>query len=586
MTEHFEVVGHDGAARLGELRLADPVVTPALVDDVLVDAGSRWREEPPTPAGDDGHLTVLPHRGLPAGTDPEVEAAFAEPAPEVDFPAAAVGAPATAERLGAGGADAFLLSTAQGLVGHAEAFVDAVVRTKEALPADVALGLSGVATPRNAATLVYAGVDLLDAERAAVAGTRGRYLTREDDRPLDALEELTCPCPACDAGLDAFDREACAEHNRRALAAELATVRERIRQGRLRDYVEAQARHDQWLTGVLRRLDDRWGYLEPRTPVHRRATIAATTDDAMRRVEIRRFADRVTARYVGRFGGPLVLVPCSARKPYGDSKSHARFHETIHYRGHKVSMTSPIGVVPQELELTYPAQHYDTTVTGRWSETEIDFVARVLGRYLDRVEYDRVVAHVPEEGYRAAVERALEGRDLPVEFTVADHPTDDDSLAALAAALEGEGQYTKRERERRTVRAIADFQFGDGAGEALFDDVRIQAPWPKHRVHDPDGEQLAALEPSYGLLALTLEGARRWADSTVPVRRVTIDSFVPHGSVLAPGVVDASDGIRVGDEVVVEGPQAFGVGRAEMHGAEMASSSRGVAVDVRHVEER
>ena len=584
MTDHFEVVGHDGAARLGELRLADPVVTPALVDDVLVDAGSRWAAEPEPPTGASDRLTVLPHRGIPAGTAPQVEAAFAEPAGDVDVPAAAVGSPETAARVG--DVDAFLLSTAQGLVGHAEAFVEAVVAAREALPADVALGLSGVATPRNAATMVYAGVDLLDAERAAVEATRGRYLTREDDRAIDDLEELTCPCPACDRPLGAFDREACAEHNRRALAAELATVRERIRQGRLRDYVEAQARHDQWLTAVLRRLDDRWDYLEPRTPVHRRATIAATTDDALRRVEIRRFADRVTSRYVGRFDGPLVLVPCSAKKPYGESKSHARFHDAIRYRGHKVSMTSPIGVVPQELELTYPAQHYDATVTGRWTATELDFVARVLGRYLDRADYARVVAHVPDEGYREVVERATAERDLEVTYTVADHPTDDDSLAALSAALDGEDQYTKREREHNTVRAIADVQFGDGAGDALFDDVRIEAPWPKHRVHDADGEQLAALEPSYGLLALSLAGARRWVDAGVPVRRVEIDGFVPHGSVLAPGVVDASPEIRVGDEVVVEGPRAFGVGRAEMHGAEMASSTRGVAVDVRHVEER
>jgi archaeosine synthase len=586
MTDHFEVLARDGAARLGELRLADPVVTPSLVDEVLLNAGTSWAEEPADPDGRADRLTVLAHRGIPAGTDPTVEAAFAEPPAPVDFPAAAVGSPVTAERLGADGTDAFLLSTAQGIVGHAEAFVAAVVETREVLPADVAVGLSGVATPRNAATLVYAGIDLLDAQRATVEGTRGRYLTREDDRSIEELDELTCPCPACEEGLGALDRTACAEHNRRLLTAELATVRERIRQGRLREYVEAQSRHDQWLTAVLRRLDDRWAYLEPRTPVQRRASIAATTDDTLRRVEIRRFADRVTSRYRGRFDGPLVLVPCSAKKPYGRSKSHGRFHDAIGYRGHRVSMTSPIAVVPQELELTYPAQHYDAPVTGRWSATELEFVTRVLNRYLDRIGYDRVVAHVPDEGYREVVERATADRAVDVTFTVADHPTDDDSLAALGAALEGESTYSKRDRQQHSVRAIADYQFGDGAGDTLFDAIRIEAPWPKHRVLDPDGEQLAALEPSYGLLALSLAGAQRWMESDLPVRRVAIDAFVPHGSVLAPGIVDATEDIRVGDEVVVAGPAAFGVGRAQMHGAEMVDSSRGIAVDVRHVTER
>jgi archaeosine synthase len=92
--------------------------------------------------------------------------------------------------------------------------------------------------------------------------------------------------------------------------------------------------------------------------------------------------------------------------------------------------------------------------------------------------------------------------------------------------------------------------------------------------------------PQYGTLSLTLAGARRWVDSDAPVKRVEIDDFVPHGSVLAPGVVDASPDIRPGDEVVVEGPSAFGVGRAAMSGPEMAESSRGIASEVRHVTER
>ena len=94
------------------------------------------------------------------------------------------------------------------------------------------------------------------------------------------------------------------------------------------------------------------------------------------------------------------------------------------------------------------------------------------------------------------------------------------------------------------------------------------------------------LVAQYGVLALTLEGARRWVESPVPTDRVEIDEFVPHGSVLAPGVVDASDSIRPGDEVVFEGPKAFAVGRAEMSGPEMVESSRGIASEVRHVESR
>ena len=203
-----------------------------------------------------------------------------------------------------------------------------------------------------------------------------------------------------------------------------------------------------------------------------------------------------------------------------------------------------------------------------------------------RADHDRVVAHVPAGGYRDIVERATADRDLPVAFTVADHPTDADSLAALADALSGEEPYPKRTREHNTVRAIADYQFGEGAGEALFPDLRTEARYPKLRATDADGTQLAAMVPTVGLLALSVAGARRWVDSDVDTRRVEIDDFVPHGSVLAPGIVGASDSIRVGEEVVVEGPSAFAVGRAEMPGPAMEESTRGVAVDVRHVEEQ
>ena len=583
MTEHFEVLGRDGPARLGELRLDPPLPTPGLAGDRLVDAGSAWATEREVPEGDDSVLTVLPHRATPPGTPEGVAPAFALEVPDVDYPAAAVVSVDTADDHGA---DAYVLAGGPSYANHAAAFVEAVLAVRRAIPDDTALVLSGAATPATVGILAWAGVDLVDDARATVRGTQGRYLAADGEYRLDELEELPCPCPTCADGVDALDREACAAHNRHALAAELRRVRERIRQGRLRDYLEGQARHEAWATGVLRRLDDEADYVEARTPLFRRAELTAATEDSLHRPEIRRFADRVVDRYRNRFSGPLVLVPCSAKKPYSDSQSHAQYHRAIRYRGHLVSMTSPIGVVPQELELTYPAQHYDAVVTGRWSEGEIEFVADVLQRYLAANPYDRIVAHVPPAGYRKIVERALSRLDAAPEvaYTVEDHPTTDESLAALDAALDGEDQYLKRERQHHTVRAIADYQFGAAAGDDLFEDLSVRGRHPKLQAYRDD-EQLAATVPSYGVHALTLAGARRWVDSPVPVRRVEIDGFVPHGSVLAPGVLDASGPIRVGDEVVVEGPKAFAVGRAAMHGRAMVESTRGVAVDVRHVEE-
>ncbi|MDD1739460.1 MAG: hypothetical protein LUQ30_01215 [Methanothrix sp.] len=85
-------------------------------------------------------------------------------------------------------------------------------------------------------------------------------------------------------------------------------------------------------------------------------------------------------------------------------------------------------------------------------------------------------------------------------------------------------------------------------------------------------------------MALSMDGAKRLE----PLGRyiVRIGDFLPKGSLLAPGVVEADEQIRPGDEVIIRGEKAFGVGRARMSGWEMMASKRGVAVDIRHIKER
>lgn len=174
MTDYFEVHERDGPARLGELRLTDSVPTPALVDDIIEDSGSLWPEEQEMLDGDEATLTVLPHRSFPGGTAEEVEEAFGVEYPDVDFPSAAVITRETAQDYGC---DAYILSTAPSLSGHAEKCVETIIDVRESIPADTALLFAGVATPANVATLAYAGVDLFDSDRAYVRGLEGFYLT-------------------------------------------------------------------------------------------------------------------------------------------------------------------------------------------------------------------------------------------------------------------------------------------------------------------------------------------------------------------------------------------------------------------------
>jgi archaeosine synthase len=380
-----------------------------------------------------------------------------------------------------------------------------------------------------------------------------------------------------------------------ALGAELGRVRQRIRDGRLREYIEGQVRHADWLTETLRTFDEQSEYLEQHTPVRRGAELSVRTAVSRNRVEIQRFADRVASRYRCRFDGhPLVLVPETSGRPFSESQSYGEIHQEVGFRGHIVTLSSLLGPVPQELELTYPAQQYSGALTGVWSDGAVATVADRLEASLRRHDYPALIAHVPDDGHREVCQRVAERLDESFRYTVDGSPTSAASLSALSDALADYSTYAKRERQHNTLRAIADYQFSPaetagaaGAGDDLFPAGALTAGGhhPQLRAHDSHGEQLATVTPEYGLLALTLAGGRRWQASSVPVNRVEIDDFVPHGSVLAPGVIDASAVIRVGDEVVIEGPDAFAVGRARMSGPEMAAAARGIACQVRHCEE-
>jgi archaeosine synthase len=56
-------------------------------------------------------------------------------------------------------------------------------------------------------------------------------------------------------------------------------------------------------------------------------------------------------------------------------------------------MTSPLGLVPRDLEDVWPAANYDVPVTGDWSGDELEKVRRMLVSLVKRTGYGRVINH-------------------------------------------------------------------------------------------------------------------------------------------------------------------------------------------------
>ncbi len=278
----------------------------------------------------------------------------------------------------------------------------------------------------------------------------------------------------------------------------------------------------------------------------------------------------------------LLLLPCSAKKPYSLSKTHTLYRKAIRDSGcqylvHEVIITSPLGIVPRELELLYPAQNYDIPVTGHWSRDEIAMIQEDLLDLLEKNEYEQVIAHLGTE--KDFVCEVLED----CVSTSDGGPTSKASLSKLTEELAQlleeypKGNRTERMEEDMTARCV--FQFGKG-GEALTESGEIKGRYPSLKMFS-DGRQLGMLVEERGMISLTLDGAERI--SKADVYCVEIDDFQPEGNLFAIGVEDADNEIRIGDDVVVRHEKDVrAVGTAVMNWKEMVESERGEAVRIRH----
>ena len=149
------------------------------------------------------------------------------------------------------------------------------------------------------------------------------------------------------------------------------------------------------------------------------------------------------------------------------------------------------------------------------------------------------------------------------------------------------------ESDLRRIRSIADYQYGEGAGVALFpDEVVIQYSMATGRIRyiNLNSERIATLRPTDGLLSLSINAARTLKQNAPASRcfvtvRSDIAKFIANGGDLfAAHIVEVDEDICAKDEVIVlnEEDEVIAVGRAFLSSAEMKAFKTGVAVKVRH----
>jgi conserved protein with predicted RNA binding PUA domain len=143
------------------------------------------------------------------------------------------------------------------------------------------------------------------------------------------------------------------------------------------------------------------------------------------------------------------------------------------------------------------------------------------------------------------------------------------------------------------VRSVADYQFGKGVGAKLFpDNIEIQLSPRTGRIRyiSLNGERLATLRPTDGLLSLSIKAAQTMAEKApeakcfVTVQNDVAKYIAKGGDVFAVHVVKVDEEVGAKDEVIAvdENGQVLAVGRTLLSSGEIKAFKTGAAVKTRH----
>ncbi len=452
-------------------------------------------------------------------------------------------------------AEVYILGNAPEMMGRAGILVDRMLSLRRRIAPHKLIYAPGVASPQNIAILTYMGVDLFDTV----------YCEYMDAQGVELSDWMGFPGNS--------------ESNVDKLRAELELVKKGIEYGRIRELVESRVRSEPWMVEALRLLDEEYDTVSPGVPVSGDKLFACTRE-SLQRPDILRFRKRIKERYNPPERKVLLLLPCSASKPYFNSRTHWFIRQATGQADwtqvHEVVLTSPLGAVPRELELFYPAQNYDIPVSHTWFDDEKEMVLELLDHIMKQGGYEHIVSHLPSDmefvNHHIGCKNTTEG----------DHPTSDESLERLKEhliSIVGKETGDVKNYLKENLSNLARFQFGPG-GEKLLEHAFVKGRYPNYRfIHDKT--QRGMIVAQRGMIALTVQGGEIL--NKEGIYQVEIDDFKPKGTVFAVGVKEADPRIHPQDECILthEG-ELKGVGKAVMSGPEMTAACRGGAVEVRH----
>ncbi len=394
----------------------------------------------------------------------------------------------------------------------------------------------GIGGPDNCAILSWMGVDIFDLARSRQSSSLGVLLSETGPRiPEQSTSE--------DSSMD-FQKE--------MWIRSISATRSAIREGTLRELAERQStssprsvehlrRHDHLSFEISKEIGLTSSSVDPGTKLR------CHSFESRNDVTIRNWREAISETYEppSRQRDVLVLLPCSAKKPYRLSQSHSRFRRTIgKSRAHEVMVTAPLGLVPRDLEDLWPAAHYDIPVTGDWDDDELSIIRRMLSRLVERVNYSTIVNH-------SGIEFPLGDRAV-IDTRVGRSAGSSESLERLHDAIsssfpEGDGGEIDFSAREEKIKSISRFKFGS---DEWLDGCQIRGRPPIFTI-TKDGVQMAKWDPRRGRFLLSKSSLETMRKLKL-LKSVEIHPGLDWiGDIFPSMIANHDNSILVGDEVLV-----------------------------------
>ena len=433
--------------------------------------------------------------------------------------------------------------------------VDALVTIKHRFPGSL-IWTPGIGGPDNLAVLVWFGVDIFDLSRSRQCTASNVLLTAAGPREL-----------VSSSGEEA-DLESQLIHWKSAINE----VKARLADGTLRTLVEQQSLNSPSLVEHLRYHDKltRENTNIGISHVDKSTILHCNSHTSLSNPVVSKWVDFMIDEYQPPKGldNVLMLLPCSARKPYRMSKSHRKFLDAIgHSAFHEVMVTSPLGLVPRDLEETWPASHYDIPVTGEWSLDEIERTSHMLKSLLERNNYHTVINH-------SSMSFDLPGINY-FETRIGKSATSREALENLRTTVaEVSKQHVTRNRKHHKIlldnfASIARYKMEN---DLWLENVSIRGKPPFWRI-ELEGKQIALWSNDRRGFSL--------AKSSIPLisansslRQIHLNSQVSWKGDIFSNILESYDaGINSGDDLLVlQNGQPVGLARAVASGWEWSTT--------------